>query len=119
MLADSFSELIVLSHLRWEWVWQRPQHLIARVGAGLDTTFVEEPVGRPGRGEPQLGSELTGSVRRTWLEVGGAELCGFDDPRGEDYGDLLLQTLPPTAGRVVWLYTAMALDLAERLQPDL
>src|SRR5438309_1520346 len=31
------------SHLRWDWVWQRPQPLISRIGAGRRTWFVEEP----------------------------------------------------------------------------
>lgn len=43
------SDLIVLSHLRWPWVWQRPQHLISRLAArrardGARTFFVEEPL---------------------------------------------------------------------------
>ena len=26
-------DLVVLSHLRWSWVWQRPQHIISRLAA--------------------------------------------------------------------------------------
>src|SRR5215203_4610677 len=42
-------DLVVLSHLRWTWVWQRPQHLVTRLAAargtsGAHTWFVEEPV---------------------------------------------------------------------------
>ncbi|HEX8095888.1 MAG TPA: hypothetical protein VF542_18835, partial [Jatrophihabitans sp.] len=42
-------DLIVLSHLRWTWVWQRPQHLVSRFAVqrakeGARTWFVEEPV---------------------------------------------------------------------------
>ena len=45
------ADLVVLSHLRWPWVWQRPQQLIsrlapARAAAGGRTWFVEEPVER-------------------------------------------------------------------------
>jgi hypothetical protein len=34
----------VLSHLRWTFVWQRPQQLVSRLAAGFERTwFVEEP----------------------------------------------------------------------------
>jgi hypothetical protein len=31
------ADLVVLSHLRWYWVWQRPQHLISRLSKGRRT----------------------------------------------------------------------------------
>ena len=42
------SDLVVISHLRWGWVWQRPQHLVSRFArerarTGSRTWFVEEP----------------------------------------------------------------------------
>src|SRR5919109_2779666 len=39
--------LICLSHLRWNFVWQRPQHLLSRAAADYDTFFIEEPVFEP------------------------------------------------------------------------
>src|ERR1700712_225941 len=36
--------LIVHSHLRWNFVWQRPQQLMSRLGARARILFVEEPV---------------------------------------------------------------------------
>ena len=36
--------LICLSHLRWNFVWQRPQHLLSRAAADYDTFFIEEPM---------------------------------------------------------------------------
>ncbi len=36
--------LVCLSHLRWNFVWQRPQHLLSRAAADYDTYFIEEPV---------------------------------------------------------------------------
>ena len=55
-------DLVVLSHLRWDWVWQRPQHLLSRLGAGR-TLFVEEPR-TADVGEPRLHVEDAGPVRR-------------------------------------------------------
>ena len=36
--------LIVHSHLRWDFVWQRPQQLLSRFGRNQSVLFVEEPV---------------------------------------------------------------------------
>jgi glycosyltransferase involved in cell wall biosynthesis len=36
--------LIVQSHLRWDFVWQRPQQLLSRMAASAPVLFVEEPV---------------------------------------------------------------------------
>jgi len=37
-------DLVVFSHLRWEFVTQRPQHLVNRIGPGRKVLFVEEPI---------------------------------------------------------------------------
>src|SRR4029079_19824759 len=37
-------DLIVFSHLRWSWVWQRPQQLMSRLSASHHMWFSEEPV---------------------------------------------------------------------------
>src|SRR5205085_12147685 len=36
--------LVVHSHLRWDFVWQRPQQLMSRFGERARILFVEEPV---------------------------------------------------------------------------
>jgi len=42
------STLICFSHLRWSFVFQRPQHLMTRFAATYDVLFWEEPEYRPG-----------------------------------------------------------------------
>jgi ribonuclease BN (tRNA processing enzyme) len=37
-------DLICLSHLRWNFVFQRPQHLMSRFAADRRVFFIEEPV---------------------------------------------------------------------------
>lgn len=37
------NDLICLSHLRWNFVWQRPQHLMSRFACERRVYFVEEP----------------------------------------------------------------------------
>ena len=37
-------DLICFSHLRWNFVFQRPQHLLSRIAAERRVFFVEEPL---------------------------------------------------------------------------
>ena len=126
------ADLVVLSHLRWQFVWQRPQHLITRItaaragaGAGGRTWFVEEPSATPDVDSPRLALEEHGDVTRVWLEVPVADdvpegRLDFGVPAATDYADLLAELLADRPLHPhVWLYTPMALDLAETLEPDL
>jgi glycosyltransferase involved in cell wall biosynthesis len=116
----SAEELVVFSHLRWTGVWQRPQHLISRLGRDVPTWFVEEPVPGAGGPEPWLASETDGAVDRLYLEVPDeVPWLPFGAPEAVAYEDLLGQALPPRPGRIAWLYTATALDLALAGEPDL
>ncbi len=38
------SVIIAMSHLRWNFVYQRPQHLLSRLAKHYDIIFFEEPV---------------------------------------------------------------------------
>ena len=110
-------DLVVLSHLRWGWVWQRPQHLISRLATFRRTWFVEEPVATA-VDEPTLRQEQHGNVTRVWLEMPGDDWhVDFDDPRAKDYRYLLADLLGASDERVMWLYTSLALDLADDLGP--
>jgi glycosyltransferase involved in cell wall biosynthesis len=107
-------ELVVLSHLRWTFVWQRPQHLVSRLARGRRTWFVEEPLPVQGLDEPRLMVEDHGAVQRVWLEVDGlpgTHVC-FSDPRAAVYERLLDEHLGRSENRTAWLYTPMALPLA-------
>ncbi|BCS34439.1 glycosyl transferase [Luteitalea sp. TBR-22] len=52
MNPPASSDLICFSHLRWDFVWQRPQHLLSRASRDRRVWFVEEP--RETDGEPRL-----------------------------------------------------------------
>ena len=43
-LSTADFPLIVHSHLRWDFVWQRPQQLLSRMAASRPVLFVEEPI---------------------------------------------------------------------------
>ena len=42
-MADDHVDLVCVSHLWWDWVWQRPQHLLSRLAQQRNVLYVEEP----------------------------------------------------------------------------
>lgn len=48
-------DMVVFCHLRWDFVYQRPQHIISRMAKDMKILFVEEPWRR----EDEEGSRLT------------------------------------------------------------
>lgn len=40
-------DLVVFCHLRWDFVYQRPQHIISRLSKNLKILLIEEPWHRP------------------------------------------------------------------------
>ena len=114
-------ELVVLSHLRWIFVWQRPQQLISRLARGRRTWFVEEPWATWVTW-PTVRAEPHPPVTRVWLDVPGDYQwhVPYSDERAAGYGQQLVELVgPPRGQRVVWLYTPMALHLARALEPAL
>jgi glycosyltransferase involved in cell wall biosynthesis len=115
------SELIVLSHLRWDWVWQRPQHLVSRLGARGSTWYVEEPFTPSPEfaGSRRINHLKADGVNRAWLEIPEqGHHMGFSDQVMPDYIEQLPELLGPPAGeRVVWMYTPLVLELALALGP--
>ena len=113
-------DLVVLSHLRWTWVWQRPQHLVSRLARDRTTWFVEEPLAADVP-SPRLATERHGDVVRVWLEVPGGpggDHLGFDAPAASPYADLLAGLVGRSPDRVGWIWTPLALDLAGATAPD-
>ncbi len=125
-------DLVVLSHLRWPWVWQRPQHLVSRLARvraeqGARTWFVEEPV-VDDVDTPALRFEELDGLTRVQLVVPHAAPTrgerpgpghGFENPAAAGYGDLLaraLERMGRPARPDVWVYTPMAIELAQRLE---
>src|SRR4029078_12177397 len=42
--SSSSNDLVCFSHLRWDFVFQRPQHLLSRFAKKQRVFFIEEPV---------------------------------------------------------------------------
>ncbi|MET0638011.1 MAG: glycosyltransferase family 1 protein [Chitinophagaceae bacterium] len=103
-------KIFCFSHLRWNFVYQRPQHLLSRAGASFPVFYIEEPVFGPQQDRleireagnqvnvvvPYLNEsgdrrDITSSIRELlnkWEELDGTPF-------------------------IAWFYTPMALDLLD------
>jgi len=109
--------LIVFSHLRWDFVYQRPQQLMSRLAARQPVLFVEEPIPGAPAARMETYSPCHGvTVLRAHVTSHGA---GFDDAHMGEMRALLRGWLVENGQRdyLLWFYTPMALPLAEGLSP--
>jgi len=42
--APQYYDMIVFCHLRWQFVYQRPQHIISRLASNMKVLLIEEPI---------------------------------------------------------------------------
>lgn len=109
-------DLVCLSHLRWDFVYQRPQHLLSRCAKERRVFFVEEPVfdTRPLRLEMK---EREGGVRVVVPHL--PEGLTSDVARDAAQQCLIERMLADHGARdyVLWYYTPMALQFTRSLRP--
>ena len=115
--ASSRIPLVVFCHLRWGFVFQRPQHLLARLARQFDVYFVEEPVFAEGAPRLQYVRQPQGVQVLTPFTPVAAP--GFHDEQVPPLKALVADFLAErqVTEPVVWLYTPMALPLVEDLEP--
>jgi len=109
--------LIVFSHLRWDFVFQRPQHLLSRLAATWPVVFVEEPVHIEGEAHLEEREPMQGV--RVLKPCTPLRAPGFHDDqlgvlKGLVDGWLESHRIDDYA---IWLYTPMALPLTADLAP--
>ncbi|WP_034949796.1 NAD(P)-binding protein [Erwinia oleae] len=109
-------EMIVFSHLRWDFVFQRPQHLLTRLAGYYRIVFVEEPVFRAGEaGFDYSWPAANITVARPHTSV---QQPGFHDDQLAELKPLMGELCSPEAKPVVWFYTPMALPLLTQFTPS-
>jgi UDP-galactopyranose mutase len=116
---DRTTTLVVFSHLRWNWVWQRPQHLLSRLARHHPVLFIEEPV-QSLDGQPAHWRVSTQAPNlRVATPVTQGDGPGFSEGQLPELNRLvdLLAGQDALRDCLVWLYTPMALPLARRLKP--
>lgn len=109
-------DLICYSHLRWNFVYQRPQHLISRMIKYFRVFYVEEPIFDVST--PKL--EITRNEALIWIVVPHlpADLCQTDRDSymhqllGDMFNEYKISTF------IAWYYTPMALPYSFQTSPQ-
>ncbi|MDQ4075671.1 MAG: glycosyltransferase [Chloroflexota bacterium] len=111
--------LLVFSHLRWDFVYQRPQHLLSRLAEYRPVLFIEEPIF----------DEFMPPFWETWSPAPNVTVarlhlpmpaCGFHDDQLPLFVAMLRQLLAREGfhSYIIWFYTPQALPLARSLTPQ-
>lgn len=109
------ADIVCLSHLRWDFVWQRPQHLLKRAARGTRVYYVEEPVEENCRPHLEVSSRpegITVVVPHVPRQMSGTAAAAVQT---EMLGDFF--TDHDIIEYVLWYYTPMALAFTEHLDP--
>ena len=117
-LAPSARPVIVcFSHLRWDLVFQRPQHIMTRLAASFDVLYWEEPRFDLACEHPRLDR---GMVEGSVVRIVPVLPAGLDGPAIDRALATLLQgeMASRSAPLVFWYYTPMMLAFSEAMLPD-
>lgn len=110
--------IIVFSHLRWDFVFQRPQHVLTRLARHYRVFFFEEPVAGSSQQQLQISEPVPGV--RVCRPHSSSASPGFHD----DQIPILQRMLAELIEReqiddyAVWFYSPMALPLMKDLEPS-
>ena len=109
-------DLVCFSHLRWDFVYQRPQHLMSRCARERRVFFVEEQEGADAPPHMKMQKDPSGvTIVKPYLPLG----------LNEEETNTALQTLidqffaEEINEYILWYYTPMALTFSRHLQPAL
>jgi len=108
--------VVCFSHLRWDFVYQRPQHLLSRCALGCQVLFIEEPLYNDADGPSQtLATRDNGVVVATLSMPRNITASDSIDTQRKFVDDLLDQFSIDEF--VAWYYTPMALRFTSHLRP--
>ena len=112
-------DLVCFAHLHWDFVWQRPQHLLSRFAQHGRVFYVEDAFYHPGQVAPHL--EI--KERHNGLRVVVAHLpAGLSEAAADQIQFELLSRYFAAQGilqYVFWYYTPMALNKSRHFHPVL
>ncbi len=115
-LPPTAPDLVCLSHLRWDFVWQRPQHLLSRCARDQRVFFVEEPIYGDYVPHLEISARDCGvSVVTPHLPVGLDEIEISAMQQALLIDELFMER--SVTDYVLWYYTPMALSFTRHLEP--
>ena len=112
---SSSIDLLCFSHLRWDFVYQRPQHLMSRFAKERRVFFIEEPMDHDGDPKWRFSEEQGHLIRCVPLLPASRDRAddnevvrGMVGSLAEDWG---------CRECIAWFYTPMMLELGSDLKP--
>ena len=111
----SNADLLVFSHLRWDFVYQRPQHLMSRFARDRRVLFIEEPMDHDGEPKWKFSEEQGHLIRCV-------PMLPADRDRADD-NEVIREMVGRLADEwgcrecIAWFYTPMMLEWAAELDP--
>lgn len=109
-------DLVCFSHLRWNFVFQRPQHLLTRFAKHMRVFYIEEPV----YGDSDY-CDVTQPEENIWIIVPHLTNNLTDQENIERRRDLLSKFFLEKAIKdyIFWYYTPMSLLISDIFDPKL
>ena len=110
-------DLVCFSHLRWNFVYQRPQHLLSRFAKHFRVFFIEEPIFHDAANSLQV----TLSEENVWIIVPHLKASLSASEQISAQRDLLSKLFRnmQIEQYLFWYYTPMALGISDHFKPDL
>lgn len=111
------NDLVCFSHLRWNFVYQRPQHLLSRFANFTRVFFVEEPIYHDAPDKLQVDETVKNVfVAVPYLQHGTSREAAMLKQK-EMVNNLI--SLMAITNYFLWYYTPMALPFTEHLNPKM
>ncbi len=121
-ISDSYSQgthdLVCLSHLRWDFVYQRPQHLLSRFARERRVFFVEEPLFSD---EGVVRLDVSRRDDRVYVVVPHLPKDLLGTPQLDGAQREMIDRLYLEYGideHILWYYTPMAVGWTRHLKPQ-
>jgi UDP-galactopyranose mutase len=111
--------LLCFSHLRWNFVFQRPQHLMSRFAREMDVIFWEEPVEIAPNETAHLQVREAAEASNVRIVVPHLPQGIPEDAREAALGRMLDAHIASLQGPLItWYYTPMMLPFSKHVTPD-
>jgi glycosyltransferase involved in cell wall biosynthesis len=107
-------DVVCFSHLRWDFVYQRPQHLMSRAAKTHRVFFVEEPIV-----DDQVHLEIQQREENLWVVIPHLSHAMDAERRRAHQRECISNLLSTMRVEhyVAWYYTPMALSIGDHLSP--
>jgi len=110
-------DLVCFSHLRWNFVFQRPQHLLTRFSKDCRVFYIEEPIFFEGNDY----NNLTLIQENLWVVVPYLQQGSTNENLADRLKQLLkkLFTERDIVKYIFWYYTPMSFEIINSFEPEL